>query len=212
MPQSPEVPGTAAIASSPPCYLLELPIELQLDIYELAVISNEPLLINCPCNSSYRRRYDQEKADKKQWANGEIQPPQQPALTLTCRSIRAHALPIFYKENIFRASYCHRVFQRFSGLDDPIRWLRMIGARNRETLRHFYFYDRNENQDRHSKQILQGLKECEVFGELGGKMETLSSTYCSAHLVKFGEWERKAGEIPVASEPEVPRLRVEGEI
>ena len=203
-----KIRNTATSAENPPCYLLKLPTELQLNIYELAVVEDKPLLVNCPCNSTYRERRSVGYVEEAKWEKGEVRPPQQPALTRTCRFIRANALPIFYKQNIFRASYCHPSIPVLNG---PIRWLRMIGPQNRELLRHFYFYDRNDRQDLLSRP-LQNLKDCEVFTKLGGKMETLSSVYCCAHLVTFGEHERRAREVPVASEPGVPRLRIEGEV
>lgn len=79
-------------------------------------------------------------------------------------------------------------------------------------LRQFYFYDRNKHQDRRVRAGLQQLKECEVFGEMGGRLETFSGVDCCAHLVRFGGWERRGGEVLVAEEPGVPRLRIEGEV
>jgi hypothetical protein len=203
--------GTVKI---PPCYLLKLPTELQLEIYELVVIEDQPLLINCPCESSYYGGYKESREAEESWKNGETRPAQQPALAQTCRFIRQTVLPIFYKENVFRASYCERQIQNTDisiNLDEPIQWLRMIGEENREMLRHFYFYDRNPSQDARTQIPLQQLKDCEIFTEMGGKMETLSSGYRCAHLVTFGEQERKPGEIPIASVPYVPRMRMKGE-
>ena len=87
----------------------------------------------------------------------------------------------------------------------------MIGERNREMLKHFYFYDRNERQDRYGERALEILKESEL-AELSGKMETLSGAECCAHLVTFGDRRRGEGEVPVALEPGVRRLRMEGEV
>jgi hypothetical protein len=192
------------------CFLLNLPTELQLDIYALAVTSSSPLLINCPCDSSYLGRYDAKTTDEAAWASGDLGPPQQPALTRTCRSIRAKALPIFYKENVFRAGYCQATE---AGRDAAAKWLKMIGKGNRESLRHFYFYDRNQGQDRQSRDMLQELKECEIFKDMGGRMKTMSSQWCCAHLVGFGDWEAKGrgGRMEIAEEENVPRLRTEGE-
>lgn len=202
---------TEDTAKNPLCYLLKLPTELQLDIYELVVIEDRPLLINCPCNSSYSygRGYKAQREDEEKWTKGELKPPQQPALSRTCRFIRQLTLPIFYQENVFRASYCEALVSD-KGLLEPIQWLRMIGPTNREMLRHFYFYDRNPSQD-WKERPLKELKECEIFTEMGGNIEKLSSRYCCAHLVTFGRHERKAGEIPLASVPEVPRLKIDGE-
>lgn len=213
--QAMDVSNLATSVESPPCYLLKLPTELQLDIYELVVVENKPLLTDFACNSSYRgytrRRLGNE--EERAWGWGDRKPPMQPALTRTCRFIRANALPLFYKKNVFRASYCHIYQER--GISRTVTWLRMIGPQNREMLRHFYFYDRNEDQDTmysNSHELLQALKDSAVFTELGGKMETLSSKDCCAHLVTFGEYQRNAREVPIALEPGVPKLRIEGEV
>ncbi|KAF2268816.1 hypothetical protein CC78DRAFT_540644 [Lojkania enalia] len=191
------------------CSLFNLPMELQLAIYEMVVIENKVLLLNCPCNSSFRNRWKERVIEEEMWEDGTIRPPEQPALTRTCRLIRLASLPIFYKQNIFRAHYCQSTV---TDLNFLIRWLRTIGKENRELLRQMYFYDRNESQDLQSSKMLEKLKNCEIFSEMGGTMETLSSQYCCAHLIKFGKWERKESEVPVALEPGVPKLRIAGEL
>ncbi|KAF2647438.1 hypothetical protein K491DRAFT_699634 [Lophiostoma macrostomum CBS 122681] len=202
-----------ALSLAPPSQslLLALPAELQLDIYTLVVTTPHPILVNRPCNSSYRGRRDVEKAEKTDWAAGHVRPPTQPALTRTCRAIRSASLPIFYKANVFRASYCYG--SKF-GREDAVEWLRTIGRANREALRAFYFYDRNERQDEYSPGKLQEVKDCGAFVDMGGRMETLSSRWCCAHLVWFGDWEGKgkSGGRKIAEEEGVPRLRMEGEI
>jgi hypothetical protein len=190
-----------------PSLLFNLPLELQLSIYELVVQLPGPLLLNCPCNSSYRGRYKLMYADEKSWAKGDKQPPAQPALTLTCRSIRAAALPIFYKRNIFRASYCYSKEM----LPAPLKWLRMIGKENREALRQLYFYDRNERHDKSTPRDWKEIEESETFTELGGKAETFSNLLFCAHLVTFGDYERPEGQIPAAVRPGVKALKEEGE-
>ncbi|KAK4495699.1 hypothetical protein PRZ48_012967 [Zasmidium cellare] len=191
------------------CLLFTIPVELQLSICELVVIEHQPLLLNCPCNSSFRDRGRQNELEEteKAWKAGTMHPPMQPAITQTCRTLRELALPIFYKETVFRACYC----RRNRNIDAPIKWLRMIGPSNRELLRHLYFYDRNERQDKRTARDLNLLRESEIFTELHGKLETLSSKHCTAHLVTFGQWTRKEGEVPLASEQDVPRLRMLGE-
>ena len=96
----------------------------------------------------------------------------------------------------------------------PIKWLKMIGKENREMLRHFYFYDKNPTQDRYKFGKFEKMRGCEIFDAEGmaGNLETLSSVHCAAHLVKFGSWERKEGEVPVALEPGAKRLRMVGEV
>lgn len=190
------------------CLLFSIPVELQLSIYELVVIEDQPLLLNCPCNSSYRSRHEQLRKDEKAWEDGTAHPPLQPAITQTCREIRDLALPIFYKENVFRACYC----LRNRTVEKPIKWLQMIGPENRELLRHFYLYDRRQNYDRYTPRDLEKVRESEIFSEMGGGIETLTSEYCCAHLVTFGEWSRKEGEVPLACEAGVPRLRMLGEL
>lgn len=78
-------------------------------------------------------------------------------------------------------------------------------------LRHLYFYDRRQSYDKGSPRDLEKLRESEIFSQMDGKMENLSTKYCCAHLVTFGEWERKEGEVPLAKEEGVPRLRTLGE-
>jgi hypothetical protein len=201
------MPSTQDISSgSGPCYLLNLPLELQLPIYELVVTEEKPLLLNRPCNSSYRGRYPEMAIDKAAWKEGEKHPPSQPALSRTCRSVREAALPIFYRENFFRASYCYQA----NMLPAPIKWLKMIGKDNRENLRRFYFYDRNQSHDSWTPHDLETLKGCEVFTEMGGRMETFSNKFCCAHLVTFGEGGRNAGET-LSSEELRSKLKLEEE-
>ena len=146
------------------CRLLALPVDLQLVIYELAVVQYEPLLLNCACNSSYSHRRMQMREDEEAWDGGKSHPPLQPALSQTCRNIRDLTLPLFYSENVFRASYCQPV-NRPPMLPSPIKWLRLIGKENREMLRHLYFYDRNPSQDHFKPGRLEVLKECKVVEE-----------------------------------------------
>lgn len=187
--------------------LLRLPIELQLMIYELVVIQNEVLLLNCPCNSSYRGRYGQLRQDEEAWQNGEMRPPLQPSLTRTSRLIRRLALPIFYHENIFRASYCYQA----SMLPTPIEWLKRIGKENREMLRHLYFYDRNQNHDEYCPKDMETVKCCDIFTEMGGRIYTFSNENYCAHLVTFGEWKRNEDETPVAAPLGGKALKADGE-
>lgn len=202
-----------AISPEGACRLLHLPIELQLTIYELVVLSPRPLLLNSPCNSSYRGRREEHRKVEDEFKSGTRHPPLQPALTMTCRFIRAQALPLFYETNVFRATYCHasRSYSVTSANYPPLRWLRMIGEKNRRSLRQLYFYDRNESQDIDRPKRLEQLQESCIFTELGGKLETFSNQYCCAHLVTFAEHAKRPGEVHAVSEPNVPRLRLEGE-
>ena len=78
-------------------------------------------------------------------------------------------------------------------------------------LKHLYFYDRNEGQDRRDDLTLKDLKSCEIFTEMGGHMETMSGNDCCAHLISFGDNHRRDGQLPLALQPGVPALRMVGE-
>jgi hypothetical protein len=190
-----------------PCYLLNLPLELQLYIYELTIIQDEPFLLNCPCNSSYRGRYQQLHQDVQAWERREIHPPLQPAITRTNRSIRRAALPIFYQKNIFRASYCYQTRM----LSAPIKWLSMIGRENREMLRHLYFYDRNQRHDGNRPEDLEAVRNCEIFTQMGGQLETMSNQAYCAHLVLFGDYKWRESTASIVRQQDATRLKVNGE-
>ncbi|KAK5115444.1 hypothetical protein LTR85_009904 [Meristemomyces frigidus] len=158
--------------------LLNLPAELQLAIYELAVIEDEPLLLNCGCDSSYSGRRDVWREDKQAWKSGEKRPPCQPALTRTCRDIRADALPMFYKYNTFRAHYCYAATFRTA-----LRWLRMIGHSNRQMLRRVVLVDANRRHDVYMPRDLATAKD--LLGRIGGEVHTDEvDDYCW-HRVSF---------------------------
>lgn len=97
-------------------------------------------------------------------------------------------------------------------LDPVITWLKQIGADNRASLKHFYFYDRNQSQDIFNDRALEELEKCAIVTELQGRVETLSGTDCCCHLVTFGETRRTLRDGLPAVEPGVPRLRLDGEI
>jgi hypothetical protein len=198
----------AGIVHGGRCRLLELPVELQLSIYELAVPERELFLLNFPCNSSYRASYAVECEDRKAWESGAKHPPKQPAITQTCRFIRNETLAMFYKRNVFRACYC----QTKEMLPPVVQWLTTIGPRNREMLKHLYFYDRNERQDINFPRALQMLKDSEIFSEMGGTMESVCTIHFCAHWVTFGTHARKAGEVALAQQLGAKILRMEGEI
>ncbi|KAH9837466.1 hypothetical protein Tdes44962_MAKER01822 [Teratosphaeria destructans] len=122
--------------------LLALPAELQLSIYELAVVEVQPLLLNCPCDSSYHGHREQYDRDYEAWESGEKQPPQQPGLARTSRYLRDIVLPIFYKHNVFVARYCTGTQREL-----PFRWLAAVGPVNRQLLTHLYLRDDNPAYD-----------------------------------------------------------------
>ncbi|KAK5735964.1 hypothetical protein LTR17_007799 [Elasticomyces elasticus] len=155
--------GTSELPNqdTPPSLLLDLPVELQIAIYEFAILSSkeEIQLLNFACNSSYRHRGGQMAIDEKLWASGNLHAPFQPPLTRTCSFIRDITLPMFYQEHTFHAHYCYG-----ANLEGATRWLTAIGARNRSRLRKMFLFDRNSHHDRSSpKNIAEAM---ETFKEL----------------------------------------------
>ena len=180
----PSSPNTAALASeaAPVSLLSRLPDELLLIIYEYTVISPEPLLLNCPCDSSFGGWSEEYYAEREAWETGQRSPPWQPALTKVCRSMRADALPMFYKHNAFRAGYCYEC-----DTDIVVAWLRVIGKDNREMMKEFFFWDENPEHDRYSPKCLKKLVRSEVVRSLGGKLESTYSNVACRHDVRFGK-------------------------
>lgn len=165
-----------------PSRLLSLPPELQLLIWEFAVIEPKPLHLNCPCDSSYGGWTEEYYEDQARWDAGEKQPPWQPSLTRINRSIRADALPMFYKQNRFQAGYCYE-----TDTEIVVDWLRTIGEENRRLLREFYFYDANGRHDVNCPKDLKRVKRSAVVKEMGAVLESeYGEDYCK-HGVKFLE-------------------------
>ena len=111
--------NTMSTNPKPICRFLELPAELRNRIYELVLVKEKPKL-QCflpPTIVSI------ETMEKTQFI-------QQPALTRTCSQIRQESLPVFYGGNIFFISCL-----RYRPL---IKWLAIIGAKNRSMLRQAY--------------------------------------------------------------------------
>lgn len=162
--------------------LLALPAELQLSIYELVLFEDEPLLLNCGCDSSYNngRDDDQWQQDKEAWKAGEKHPPMQPGLTRTCHGIRNITLPLFYKHNTFRAHYCHS-----ANFDTAFEWLRKMGEINRQHLRQLFLHDDNPGYDSWELTPLKTVSRMLV--DLGARTETLSSEDYCCHRVSFPE-------------------------
>ena len=115
---------------------------------------------------------------------------------------------MFYERNIFRACYC----QMDEMLTPVVRWLTKIGPRNREMLKHLYFYDRNERQDVRFPRVLQKLKDSEVCTMMGGTMESIYTADFCAHWVTFGPNARKPGDVALAWQLGARVLRMEGEV
>ncbi|KAF2167883.1 hypothetical protein M409DRAFT_22031 [Zasmidium cellare ATCC 36951] len=164
-----------------PSRLLSLPPELQLLIWESTVISPEPLHLNCPCDSSYGGWTDEYYTDQASWEAGEKEPPWQPSLTRVCRSIRADALPIFYKYNRFQAGYCYE-----TDTEIVVDWLKVIGEENRKLMRGFYFWDANCRHDANCPKDLKRVQRSEVVRGMCGVLESeYGEEYCK-HAVRFG--------------------------
>ncbi|CAK3821496.1 Hypothetical predicted protein [Lecanosticta acicola] len=166
-----------------PSRLLSLPRELQLSIWEFAVIEDRPLHINCPCDSSYGGWTDAYYADREAWENGDKHPPWQPPLTRVCRAIRADALPIFYQHNRFQAGYCYETDHE--AVED---YLLRIGKQNRELLRHFYFFDGNCRHDVNRPRDLKLVARGKVVRGLSGRLQsTYTDDHCRHDVVFGGE-------------------------
>ncbi|KAK5703969.1 hypothetical protein LTR97_002982 [Elasticomyces elasticus] len=149
------------------CRLLDLPVELQLNIYELVLIVNEPLLLNCGCDSSYRGKdhSEREDADREAWETGTLHAPHEPNITRTCRFIRDLTVPIFYKENQFLAHYCHA-----ADLDVALAWLENIGSKKREFLARLSLFDANSNYDERCPDQIEQAKQM-LEDRFNGKTE-----------------------------------------
>lgn len=123
--------------------LLDLPTELQLRIFEFAVIEEEPITIsmriwmNHKCGP--RSSDDYWPVDywrlRKLWFGGpQIAKRTQPAIARTCRYIRAESLKIYYSQNKFEACYCSGHVEDCDSMDTT-RWLMAIGEVNRNQMK-----------------------------------------------------------------------------
>lgn len=161
--------------------LLQLPVEVQLVIFELAVQEPEPLLLNCGCDSSYHGDYDKWAEDSQAWQAGTLRAPQQPSLTKTCSLLRQITLPLFYKLNTFRGHYCYR-----ADPDAAIKWLADIGPENRRSIRDLAFWDFNQAFDEYEPMHLLQLKRSKLCKEMEGVLETDPEVEdCCFHRVTF---------------------------
>ncbi|KAK4890807.1 hypothetical protein LTR27_010508 [Elasticomyces elasticus] len=118
------------------CRLLELPEELQLQIYELVVIAKAPIRIVHRHCDGYQLAHSLGEDTKRFFSERK-----QPALSRTCRSIRNIALPVYYKRNSFRVCCCHRCWYHCGNLawvyNVSRNWLLSMGESNRALLRDF---------------------------------------------------------------------------
>ena len=161
--------------------LFTLPVELQLQIYEMVVIADEPLLLNCGCDSSYIDE-DDWAMDTALWEAGDKHPPYQPALTQTCKAIRSMTIPMFYRRNVFRAHYCYA-----ADVDMALSWLSCIGPENRIILKDLCFWDKNPRFDmQRDAQDLKKLRRGRLRRDYGGTVMTLQGNF-PCHRVSFVE-------------------------
>lgn len=161
--------------------LLSLPLELQLQIYEYAITVSDPLLLNCPCDSSFggwTLEYDEAR---QLWFNGSRKPPVEPALTRTCRAIRRETLAMFYLRNAFQAGYCFNTDQT-----PVLSWLQRLGPKKRAWLKDFYYFDENPMHDvNNDRSDLEKIRSSKVCKELGGFMVSMSTKHYCRHNVTF---------------------------
>ncbi|KAM3421396.1 hypothetical protein BST61_g1792 [Cercospora zeina] len=174
--------ATSSPTTTTTCLLNRLPDELLLIIWEYAVVNSDPLLVNCPCDSSFGGWNEEYHHERDAWKEGRHHPPCQPPLTRVCRSIRFDALSIFYSRNAFRAGYCYEC-----DTDIVVSWLRVIGKQNRELLKDFFFWDANPVHDQCSPKCLKKLKRSAVVRELGGCVDTTDMSGACRHDVRFGQ-------------------------
>ncbi|KAK4910921.1 hypothetical protein LTR49_020447 [Elasticomyces elasticus] len=125
------------LVKMPRCQLLELPEELQLEIYELVVVSENKIRLN----RIFCRGYG---ANVNDFVFSEIETQTrlertQPAITKTCRRVRNIALTGYYKRNIFE--FCSCIPQRPDVLKITKHWLDDMGASNRASLANFRYHE-----------------------------------------------------------------------
>ncbi|KAI7333259.1 hypothetical protein KC315_g4279 [Hortaea werneckii] len=136
--------------------LLDLPPELQLQIFELAVVQEEPIRVNFPCAWSFSRQglglcsADEKGSDdmvqsvyhatRRAWDAGGKSLCRQPALSKLCRAVRHDVLKLFYSKNTFEMAYCD--VYKFEAVG---RWAKGIGAENRRLLKNVMATDVEED-------------------------------------------------------------------
>lgn len=136
--------------------LLNLPPELQLRIFELAVVQDEPIRVNFPCAWSFSRRglglcsADEKGSDdmvesayratRQAWNDGGKTLCHQPALSKLCKAVRHDVLKLFYGKNVFEMAYCDAYKCEAIG-----RWAKGIGVENRRLLKNVVATDTEED-------------------------------------------------------------------
>ena len=122
-------------------HLLALPVELQLRIYELALVS-PCLLLNYPCCDWHDGTGATWRDHRQNWESGKYHAPHELGLTRTSRLIRKLTIPMFYQDNHFLAYYCLDAV-----LSTAFQWLDDIGPSKRALLRHCFLFDADGRQD-----------------------------------------------------------------
>ncbi|GAB1729974.1 hypothetical protein NU195Hw_g4451t1 [Hortaea werneckii] len=136
--------------------LLDLPPELQLRIFELAVVQEEPIRVNFPCAWTFSRRglglcsADEKGSDdmvesayhatRRAWNAGGKSLCRQPALSKLCRAVRHDVLKLFYGKNVFEMAYCDAY-----KCEAIVRWAKGIGAENRCLLKNVVATDTEDD-------------------------------------------------------------------
>ncbi|KAK4980269.1 hypothetical protein LTR42_000576 [Elasticomyces elasticus] len=127
------------------CRLLELPVELQLDIYELVVISQKAIKftdVNCDGFGDDRcLGYHADRQSRRELV--------QPEISKTCRSLRNMVLPVYYKRNVFEFCYCRPENEDF--IHGAKHWLDNIGGSNRALLANFRYHEWDQVERGHSQ-------------------------------------------------------------
>ncbi|KAK1818605.1 hypothetical protein LTR12_007037 [Friedmanniomyces endolithicus] len=128
----------------PRCRLLELPVELQIHIYELASVCEDTIRMRNPGCFGY--------GGEDMSATTATGPGRLPTLghcedglrlSQTCRRVRDIALPIYYARNTFETCCCW-VRDREEGLKPLRKWLSDIGPSNRRLLKNFHVHDNGD--------------------------------------------------------------------
>ncbi|KAK3633701.1 hypothetical protein LTR56_014081 [Elasticomyces elasticus] len=129
----------------PRCRLLELPEELQLDIFELVVTSENKIRLGRMGCVGYGHDLRPRSLDTDQQLLSDLQLRRlrmQPAITRVCRSTRKIALPAYYKQNAFELCFCvYRDFEVAQRVASVKPWLEAIGASNRAMCRNFIVHE-----------------------------------------------------------------------
>ncbi|KAK0286378.1 hypothetical protein LTR35_004813 [Friedmanniomyces endolithicus] len=128
----------------PRCRLLQLPVELQTQIYELASVCKGTIRVHNSVCVGY--------GGGNQKAIGAMGPVKfstlrhcEDGLRLSqmCRRVRTIALPIYFSRNTFEACCCW-VRDREEGLKPLRKWLSGIGLSNRRLLKDFHVHDNGD--------------------------------------------------------------------